>query len=401
MGVRIEQTRNGKWRIKICHKRRRKQHTVSDRKTAFELVRRLEMQLALGDVGIGNPDSPTLQEYAAVWLRTHAMVYTKPRTVEYYQTMLRRHIVPTLGGLRLSELSRERVKALVADRAASGLARGTLDGIVASLRVICNHALEEGRMTQNPAARLGRFYRGLTEKEGRQVDAFTERELALVLKTAERECPEQSDLISTAGLTGMRVGEVLGLQWPDIDFEGRFIEVRRTVYWRGTGLHVSSPKSGKGRRVAIPRLLAKQLRQRRDILTAHAALEGREPSVWAFPNRAGKPQDSVNLLKRTWYPLLAKAGLRRLSFHALRHTYSSLLIQRGESLAFIKQQLGHASIQTTVDVYGHLVPGDNRECLDRLADATGRNNPQRVPQAGRKGSHKAMIGWSRRGELNS
>ncbi len=382
MGERVKEKTNGKWRIDICHRGKRKTITVSDRKTALEVARKLEARLALGLTGLDGPESPTFREYAMEWLQTYAAVYTKPRTVEFYETVLRHHLLPTLGGLRLSELSRDRVRTLVADRAAVGLARGSLAGIVATLRAICNNAIEEGRMTQNPAARLGRFYRGQTEKEGRQADAFTEWELALVLKTAERDCPEQFDLIATAAWTGMRLGEVLGLQWPDIDFEGRFIEVRRTVYWRGKGLQTSSPKSGKGRRVVIPQVLAARLRQRRDILTAHAALEGREPSVWAFPNRAGKPHDSVNLLKRTWYPLLAKAGLRRLSFHALRHTYSSLLIQRGESLAFIKQQLGHASIQTTVDVYGHLVPGDNRECLDRLADATGRNNPQHTQQAG-------------------
>jgi integrase len=382
VGVRVKEKTNGKWRIDICHRGKRKTITVSDRKTALEVARKLEARLALGLTGLDGSESPTFREYAMEWLQTYAAVYTKPRTVEFYETVLRHHLLPTLGGLRLSELSRERVRTLVADRADAGLARGTLAGIVATLRAICNQAVEEGKMAQNPAARLGRFYRGQTEKEGRQADAFTEWELALVLKTAERDCPEQFDLIATAAWTGMRLGEVLGLQWPDIDFEGCFIEVRRTVYWRGKGLQSNSPKSGKGRRVVIPQVLAARLRQRRDILTAQAALEGREPSVWVFPNRAGNPQDGINLLKRTWYPLLAKAGLRRLSLHALRHTYSSLLIQRGESLAFIKQQLGHASIQTTVDVYGHLVPGDNREGLDRLADATGRNNLQRVLQTG-------------------
>lgn len=176
-------------------------------------------------------------------------------------------------------------------------------------------------MAQNPAARLGRFYRGLTEKEGRHVEAFIERELALILETAEREYPEQFDMVATAAWTGMRLGEVLGLQWADIDFSGRFIEVQRTVYWRRKGLQVSSPKSGKGRRVAIPKLLARRLERRRDILAAQAAVEGHELPVWVFPNRAGNPLDGVNVLKRTWYPILAKAGLRRLPFHALRHTY--------------------------------------------------------------------------------
>ncbi len=374
MGVQVRK-RKGKagWWVFVNHNGKRKARKFDDRTIALEFKRRLEAQFALGQTGFTRSNSSTFKEYAAEWLRTYARVHCKERTVEFYETLLRRHILPSLGELRLSDLSRARLRTLVAERAATGLKRGTLAGIVATLRTICNHAVEDGKMTQNPASSLGRFYRGKTEEEGRHIDAFTEKELSLILDTAKRQCAEQFDLISTAAWTGMRMGEVLGLQWPDIDFQGRFLEVRRTVYWRGTGLQVSSPKSGKGRRIVIPELLATTLRQRRDILTAQAAVEGHETSVWVFPSRAGHPQDGVNVLKRTWYPLLAKAGIRRLSFHALRHTYSSLLIQSGESLAFIKQQLGHASIQTSVDVYGHLVPGDNREGVDRLANATGRN----------------------------
>ena len=69
-----------------------------------------------------------------------------------------------------------------------------------------------------------------------------------------------------------------------------------------------------------------------------------------------------------FYKALAKAGLRRVRIHDLRHTFASLLIQNGESLAYVKDQLGHHSIQITVDIYGHLVPGANREAVARLDD---------------------------------
>jgi integrase len=71
--------------------------------------------------------------------------------------------------------------------------------------------------------------------------------------------------------------------------------------------------------------------------------------------------------------VLAKAGLRRIRFHDLRHTFASLLLQNGESLVYVKEQLGHSSIQVTVDTYGHLIPGANRAAVDRLDDATSRN----------------------------
>ena len=83
--------------------------------------------------------------------------------------------------------------------------------------------------------------------------------------------------------------------------------------------------------------------------------------------------DGDNLRHRVFYKALAKAGLRRVRFHDLRHTFASLLITQGESLACVRDQLGHASIQLTVDTYGQLIPGTNRQPVDRLDDTTIRN----------------------------
>jgi integrase len=104
-----------------------------------------------------------------------------------------------------------------------------------------------------------------------------------------------------------------------------------------------------------------------------------EVPTWVFCNADGSPLDGDNLRQRVFYKVLAeykvlaKAGLRRIRLHDLRHTFASLLIQNGESLAYVKDQLGHSSIQVTVDTYGHLIPGANRAAVDRLDDATSRN----------------------------
>ncbi len=87
--------------------------------------------------------------------------------------------------------------------------------------------------------------------------------------------------------------------------------------------------------------------------------------AWVFASTKGTALDSANI-RHLFHRVLRKAGLRRIRFHDLRHTYASLLIQQGESLAYVKEQLGHSSISVTVDVYGHLVPGGNRAAVDRL-----------------------------------
>ena len=87
---------------------------------------------------------------------------------------------------------------------------------------------------------------------------------------------------------------------------------------------------------------------------------------WVFANGEGNPPDMQNVKNRHFYPNLDKAGLRRIRFHDLRHTFASLLVQDGQPLAYVKDQLGHSSIKLTVDVYAHLQPGANREAMNRL-----------------------------------
>lgn len=91
--------------------------------------------------------------------------------------------------------------------------------------------------------------------------------------------------------------------------------------------------------------------------------------MWVFTNEKGGMLDGDNWRSRVFYKALEKAKLRKFRIHDVRHTYASLLIQAGESLAYVRDQLGHHSIKVTVDIYGHLVPGANRAAVDRLDDA--------------------------------
>jgi integrase len=171
-------------------------------------------------------------------------------------------------------------------------------------------------------------------------------------------------------IAGLRLGELLGLQWGDVDFHGRFVEVRRNL----VAGRITTPKSGRSRRVDMSAQLAETLRT---LLTSRKAETLRKgwPQVpdWVFCNEEGGPLDGDNLRHRVFYKTLARAGLRRVRFHDLRHSFASLLLQQGESPAYVKEQMGHSSIQVTVDIYGHLIPGANRQAVDRLDDATGRN----------------------------
>ena len=160
----------------------------------------------------------------------------------------------------------------------------------------------------------------------------------------------------------MRLGELLELKWADLDLANRVIHVRRA---RVAG-KVTTTKNGKQRRRRyVPSALSGAARLRTD--RKRGALKGGKPMAeWVFFTTEGTIVDGDNLRNRAFYKLLEKAEVRQIRLHDLRHTYASLLIQQGESLAYVQKQLGHSSIQVTVDIYGHLIPGANRAAVDRL-----------------------------------
>ncbi len=157
-------------------------------------------------------------------------------------------------------------------------------------------------------------------------------------------------------MTGMRRGELLALQWGDIDWNSNQISVRRSIY-RGEFVN---PKSRNSiRRIVMSPILRQSLERHR--------LLGRKSELGLiFSNEHGLPLDPENLIKREFHPALDRAGLRRIRFHDLRHSYASLLISQGENIKFIQSQLGHASATTTLDRYGHLIPNLENDAARRL-----------------------------------
>ncbi len=163
----------------------------------------------------------------------------------------------------------------------------------------------------------------------------------------------------------MRLGELLGLQWGDIDWEAKRIWVRRTLY-KG---EFYRPKTKQSRRAIDvgDQLLAVLSGLRRSRYAEHPA----PPDDLVFVTAEETAVDPDNLRHRVWAPALAKAELRHVRIHSLRHFYASALIQSGENIKYISAQLGHASVQITLDRYGHLFPNEKRTAAARLEARLG------------------------------
>lgn len=368
MGVKVRQ-RKGAWWLYIDFQGQRRARRVGDRKAAELAATKIRAKLAEGDLSSLSKSAPsigvTFSQYAETWLTVTAGQTCKFTTSRVYASNLTKHINPAIGSKALKDIVRADLRILIASCRAKGLSPKSIENVSRTVSSILTQAVEDGHLTGNPAFRLGKHIRQGDHMKP-EIRPFTREEAAAFLAVAKDSAPREYPLFMTALRTGMRLGELLGLEWGDIDFAGRFIEVRRN---RVAG-RVTTPKSGKGRRIDMSSQLTEILRG----LLTHRK-EERLKRGWSelpdavFCTEGGTPLDGDNLRHRVFYKTLDRAGLRRIRFHDLRHTFATLLIQNGESLAYIRDQLGHSSIQITVDTYGHLVPGANRQAVDRLDDA--------------------------------
>lgn len=327
----------------------------------------------------------TLKEYARRWLAVNGP-HWRPITAEKYKRALENHIYPTLGNIALQDVTREMVRDLLATKRAGGLKINTLNNaIVTPLRAMFNHAVDDGKVAANPATRHMRHIRKTTPGDARKADFLTDREMSVLLAKADKHYPQHADFFHVLAGTGLREGESCGLQWGDFDFHGGFLMVNRSVIYRPDPkqrgnkkikrpdrkpiLHIGAPKSGESGRVDIGPKLSSRLQARRDVMAAEAAMNSREPSPWVFP-ALGDPTKPLNAksLQNAWTRLLTLAGLRHIRIHDVRHSYASSLLQAGESIQYVKQQLRHSTIKLTVDLYGHLIPSANRAAIAKLEE---------------------------------
>jgi len=422
--------RKGAWWIFICYHGRRKAKKVGTREAAERVKREIEARLALGDSGFlvkdktETPKTPTFGDYVARWQKEHAETHCKPSSAIKHEQVLRLYLLPKFSSKRLDQISRSDLKGLLADLLAGkkpdrstrgdkeavsqyrrGIAAGTFDEaaaradagtgklkraelqmllrearklsrnsirlILATARVIFNHAIEDGLIQSNPAAKLDRFAK--VQMHDFAAVPLAREEAEAFLESGKQFCPRYYPLFLTALRAGLRRGELVAMTWGDIQFgvgvhdANRYILVQRNyVYGQFT-----TPKSKKPRRVDLSRQLRATLLALRDERLMEAFLAGKNSvsDELVFPAPEGGVLDPDHLYSRYFLPVLERTGLRRIRFHDLRHTFGYLLIQAGASLPYVRDQMGHSSIQVTADVYGHLLPGANVECMDRL-DAT-------------------------------
>lgn len=364
MGVTVRQKEKGKgkpWWVFIAHENKRKSIKVGDKAAAEALGSKIRVKLKAGELKITSEKKiPAFGVYARKFLDNQN--HLKYSTVASYEGILKNH----LGKFRdrpLDEIKRADIKEFILAKQKTGLTPGTVKNIQRFISRIFTDACEDELITTHPAERMGKH---ITSKERQSdINPLTQEEARVFLDAIQAHYPRQYSFFLFALMTGLRLGELLALQWGDVDFHGGFIEVRRS-FTRG---RYTTPKNGKIRRVDMSPGLADVLRELKMERKRETLARGwREMPELIFVEATGAMISGDLLRRRVFHPALEKAGLRQVRIHDLRHTVASILIQNGESLAYVRDQLGHSSIQITVNIYGHMEPGRNRAAVAKLDD---------------------------------
>jgi integrase len=278
----------------------------------------------------------------------------KPSTVRGYRNTINVHLLPVFGTMKLSDIGVQEIErwraGMTSVRAQRELSNKTKNNLLVLMHAIFRHAVKLYGLAANPVASVDRF----RVRSSGDIQVFSPEEVWALVRAAGSE-PDAA-IFLTAAFTGLRRGELLGLRWRDVDFAGSTIRVRAS-YAAGK---LTTPKSGKVRAVPMAP----------DVASALAKLGDRERYTgdddFVFAGEAGPPLDGDALSSR-YRDALARAGLRPLRFHDLRHTFGTRMIAKAD-IRRVQEWMGHADIQTTMK-YLHYAPRAEDAAL--VADAFG------------------------------
>ncbi len=368
MGVTVRQKAKGRgkpWWVFIAYNGQRTSKKVGDKAAAEEVASTIRAELKLGNFSF-EEEKPvsTFKEYAESWLDTRVSVKCKRQTKEGYEDALNLHIIPVFGDKSITEIKKGAIKNFLFDKLNQGYSISTVKQMKNVIAGVFNKAVDDEIIPANPAHILRDVFNGKKGKES--IDPLDRDELNLLLNAVQENYSEHHALFLLLARAGLRIGEALALQWGDIDFNGRFIDVKRTLV-KG---RIETPKSGKQRRVDMSRQLT-------EVLRAHLIESKKKGFVlglggipeYVFTNEAGNPIDVDNWRRRVFNKALEKASLRKIRIHDLRHSYATLRISKGDNIQDVSNQLGHHSVKLTLDVYSHWMPGKKKAEVDALDDA--------------------------------
>jgi integrase len=280
----------------------------------------------------------TFKEFTWEWFEIYVKNNNKPSEIRTKRIILNAHLVPFFGNLRLDEISTFHIEKYKAKKISSGLSNKSINNHLVILSKCLRTAEDWDRLEKLPKIKM-------LKTPPPEVDYLNKKECEVLLNKASGIWYE---MILVVLRTGLRFGELKALVWSDINWESRMLTVKRSIHRN----IITTTKSNKQRHIPLTQDLYNVL------------LPRRQKTGYIFIDKYGKPlKDTV--IQYALYSVCRKAGLRKITWHKLRHTFASRLTEKGASMRAIQKLLGHADIQTTMK-YAHLAPSELRKTVELL-----------------------------------
>ena len=314
---------------------------------------------------IAKAESYTVGQWMDVWYEYYAKIKVRVSSHKTYEGYIKNHIKPNIGTIPLSKLTTldlqmmyqklltgGRVDRLESQNQPKGLSAKTVRNLNQIINSAMKLAMEQKLIAHNPADGCA-----LPRLEHKEMKTLPAEQLAAFLNEAKKTGVYEMYYLDLA--TGMRRGELLGLKWEDIDFDHGVIHIRRQVA-RLNGTVQEAPLKTKNsyRNISIGADAVELLKQKKE--------QDKGKSVYVFPSPTGGPlaPDSVlHMLHR----VLEQAGLPKIRFHDLRHTFATLALQNGVDIKTVSGMLGHFSAGFTLDTYAHVTTAAQREAANVMS----------------------------------
>jgi len=366
----IRERSKGRWEIRVELGRgqdgKRKRKIVQFRGNKTEASKKLRELLTSLDKGIPmGTQKITFGGWLSKWMLEYVVPNKRQKTIERYEGLIQKHIAPDLGRIELTKLTPSEIRTLEAKLTAQGMAPKGVELVHAVISGAYRYALQEDVAWRNPAKAVTPPKVIRTEVVPPEIARVKE-----ILRLAEAEGHPLFACLYLIAYTGLRRGEALGLRHQDLNLEAGVISIVQTV---GRSLHkgvlVEPTKNTYSRRsldldddtLAVLRAhIGKQMLHRMELDGAY------EDHGLVFPDGLGKPLNPMTVT-RAFQSFARRVGLEGAKPHDLRHFHASVMLQNGQSLLLVSKRLGHASIATTGDIYGHLLPGWQKEAANAFA----------------------------------
>ncbi|MBO6305656.1 MAG: site-specific integrase [Selenomonadaceae bacterium] len=350
----------GYYQDPVTGKNKRKEICAKNRKTLRHKVQKWQENLSSGEI-----NRIKVSAWGKKWINIVKST-TKPTTARNYGVTLRCHIIPQWGSLWL-----DRITVGMLQDYLNGLADThsykTILTIRAHIQVFFSTSIRYGFLAENPAKNLKISKRNLSTKK-----VLNENEIEKLLKISKEKIYLKEDnaskflhfcyyvILRVAISTGMRQGELFGLNWGNINFSKNIILIENSLTQIKSANRISDTKTHKSRTVVIDSYTISLLKRWKKFQQAFAnSYTGFYENSYnlVFTNSIGRFISSTNFAKRYFRPLLKEAGIdENFHFHGLRHTHASMLLANGVNPQIVSERLGHSSISTTMNIYAHILP---------------------------------------------